>query len=95
VGSYGAKDLSLRGAAARLERACTANGIPHDVKEYPGAGHAFLDDHDPADKPSWLPVMERVGGVGYHDPSARDARQRITAFFGEYLKTEPGSPAST
>jgi carboxymethylenebutenolidase len=94
VGSYGAKDLSLRGAAARLERACTADGIPHDVKEYPGAGHAFLDDHDPADKPSWFSVVERVGGIGYHDPSARDARQRITAFFGEYLKTGPGSSAS-
>ena len=37
VGSYGAKDWTLRGAADRLERALTADGIEHDIK-YPGAG---------------------------------------------------------
>ena len=45
VGSYGAKDWTLRGAAERLERALSANGVEHDVKQYPGAGHAFLNDH--------------------------------------------------
>jgi len=44
VGSYGAKDWTLRGAAARLERTLTGNGIEQDIKEYPGAGHAFLND---------------------------------------------------
>src|SRR5258706_5722406 len=42
VGSFGARDLTLRGAAGRLEGALTAAGIPHDVKEYPDAGHGFL-----------------------------------------------------
>jgi carboxymethylenebutenolidase len=32
VGSYGAKDWLLRGAAGRLERALTAVGVDHDVK---------------------------------------------------------------
>ncbi|MDW8234125.1 MAG: dienelactone hydrolase family protein, partial [Roseiflexaceae bacterium] len=41
--SYGAKDVTLRGAAGRLERALTALGVDHDVKEYPDAGHAFLN----------------------------------------------------
>jgi carboxymethylenebutenolidase len=86
VGSYGARDLTLRGAAGRLERACAANGIPHDVEEYPGAGHGFLDRHDPADKPVWFSAMEKVSPIGYHDPSARDARQRIATFFSEHLK---------
>ena len=45
VGSYGAKDRTQRGAAQRLERALTANGIEHDVKEYPDAGHSFLNNH--------------------------------------------------
>ena len=56
------------------------------MKEYPGAGHGFLDRHDPADKPAWFSAMEKVAPIGYHDPSARDARQRIATFFGEYLK---------
>ena len=48
-GSYGAKDRSLarRGGQARAGRS-TAVGVPHDVKEYPDAGHSFLNDHDGA-----------------------------------------------
>ena len=81
VGSYGAKDWTLRGAAERLDRALTANGVEHDVKEYPGAGHAFLNDHrDP------LSRMMRVVHLGYHEPSATDARPRIVSFFNTHLK---------
>jgi len=55
--------------------------VPHDVKVYPGAGHAFLNDHrDP------LSRMLRVTGIGYHEPSASDARRRIIAFFDTHLK---------
>jgi len=81
VGSYGAKDFGLRGAADRLERALAANGVAHDVKEYPDAGHSFLDNHDFA-----LFKMSKVVGIGYHEPSARDARRRIVAFFDAHLK---------
>jgi hypothetical protein len=28
----------------------------------------------------------RAAGAGWHEESARDARQRITAFFSEHLK---------
>ncbi len=88
VGSYGAKDFTLRGAAPRLERALTADGIEHDIKEYPGAGHAFLNDHrDP------LSRAMRVVNIGYHEPSAKDARQRIISFFHEHLKSH--EPAGT
>jgi carboxymethylenebutenolidase len=86
VGSYGARDRFTRGAADRLERALTTVGVPHDVKLYPGAGHAFLNDHrDP------LSRAMRVTGIGYHEPSASDARRRIVAFFDTHLKptTQP------
>ena len=82
VGSFGAKDRTLRGAAAKVERALTAVGVPHDVKEYPDAGHSFLNDHDSV----LFSVMGRVIGGGYHEPSARDARQRIVEFFDAHLK---------
>jgi carboxymethylenebutenolidase len=42
VGSYGRRDPSLRGAAARLDAALDKAGVTHDVKEYPAASHAFL-----------------------------------------------------
>ena len=86
VASYGAKDRRLRGAADRLERALTAVGVDHDVKEYPEAGHAFLNDHDPADVPILFAVMGKfAGGGGYHEPSAQDARHRILSFFNTHL----------
>jgi carboxymethylenebutenolidase len=81
VGSYGARDRFTRGAAGRLERILTNVGVPHDIKVYPGAGHAFLNDHrDP------LSRAMRVTGIGYHEPSAQDARRRIIAFFDTHLK---------
>jgi carboxymethylenebutenolidase len=89
VGSYGGKDRSPlgRSAAPRLEQALTALGVDHDVKVYPGAGHGFINDPDPADATPLLIFLAKISGTGYHEPSARDARRRITAFFGTHLKT--------
>jgi carboxymethylenebutenolidase len=90
VGSFGGKDKALRGAAARLESSLTSLGIDHDVKEYPDAGHAFLNDHGGAGDPE--PTFFKVigwlapGRAGYHEGSARDARTRIVAFFDAHLK---------
>ena len=86
VGSYGARDRTLRGAADRLDRALTAAGVEHDVKEYPGAGHSFLNDHDRADLPAIFAVTVKLMPAGYHEPSAQDARRRILAFFATHLK---------
>jgi carboxymethylenebutenolidase len=86
VGSYGAKDWGLRGAATRLDRVLTAVGVDHDVKEYADAGHGFLNDHDPADVPLALRVVARITRTGYHEPSAQDARRRIISFFNTHLK---------
>jgi carboxymethylenebutenolidase len=81
VGSFGGKDRTLRGAAARLEAALTRLGVDHDVTEYADAGHSFLNDHDS--------VLFRVAGTlmggGHHEPSAADARRRILAFFARHL----------
>ena len=89
IGSYGAKDPTCRGAAARLDRALTAAGVEHEVKEYPEAGHSFLNDHhDP------LFRMLKVAGIGYHEPSERDARRRISAFFAACLKAPVAKPSA-
>ena len=92
VASYGGRDRSQRHAAARVERALTVNHVDHDVKEYPGAGHGFLNDHEGAGdrvSPVLVPMMALMGKLianGYHEPSARDARRRIVAFFDRHLK---------
>lgn len=90
VASYGAKDRALRGAAGRLEATLTAVGVEHDVKEYPDAGHAFLNDHDGAGDhtPLLFAVFGKLSkGAGYHEAAARDARRRIVSFFDAHLKT--------
>jgi len=92
IGSFGARDRTLRGAAARLEGALTAAGVVHDVKEYADAGHSFLNDHDPAEVSKLLLVLGRLSGSEYHEASARDARRRIVAFFGQHLKGGPTAP---
>lgn len=87
VGSFGGKDPSLRGAAARLDSALTANGVAHDVMEYPEASHSFLNDHQRQDTPRIFVVMNSLVGAGYHEESAQGARKRIVGFFGEQLKS--------
>jgi carboxymethylenebutenolidase len=82
VGSYGAKDCFNRGIAAQLEKVLTAVGVAHDVKEYPDAGHSFLNDHRDA-----LFKMMKIIGIGYHAPSAEDARRRIVSFFNMHLRS--------
>ncbi len=82
VASYGGKDV-LRGSAAKLQRALTSAGVPNDVKEYPNAGHSFLNDA-PAG-PRWLQPVERVLKVGPEPASAADAWRRIDGFFREHL----------
>lgn len=86
VGSFGAKDRTLRGAAAKLETALTKNNVPHDVKEYAEAGHSFLNDHEPSEVPALLKVTRGFMAAGYHEPSALDARRRIVDFFNTHLK---------
>ena len=84
VASYGAKDRSLRGTAAKLEGTLERAGVEHDVKEYPDAGHSFLNRHDFGPGGALL----RVAGIGYHAPSAEDAWGRILRFFATHLGGE-------
>ena len=66
-GSYGAKDTSI--PAADVEAWTAALAVPHDVKIYPEAGHAFFDDT----RSSYVPS------------AAQDAWMRVQAFFKEQL----------
>jgi carboxymethylenebutenolidase len=83
VGSYGGRDRGLRGAAPKLEAALTKAGIDHDVREYPSAGHAFLNDAEAG--PRALRPLMRVAGVGPEPTAAADAWRRIEAFFATHL----------
>jgi carboxymethylenebutenolidase len=83
VASYGGRDRSLRGAAGRLDAALEKAGVIHDVKEYPAASHAFLNDAETG--PRALRPLLRVAGIGPEPESAKDAWGRIERFFSAYL----------
>jgi len=68
VGSYPEKDFTA-GAGRALDQALEANGIAHDIKIYPGAGHSFFNDR----------------GRAYNKPAADDSWTRVLSFFGEHL----------
>ena len=86
VGSYGGADRSPDGAQRRPATRAGALGVDHDVKVYPGAGHGFINDPDPADATPLLIFLARISGTRYQEPSARDARRRNAAFFTKHLK---------
>src|SRR5207248_6656411 len=82
VGSYGAKDYWTQGVALKLQQTLAAAGVVHDVKEYPDAGHSFLNNHEDF----WFKAM-RVIHIAYHEASAEDARRRIAAILRQNLRS--------
>jgi carboxymethylenebutenolidase len=81
VASYGARDLLLPGAAAKLD-AGLAPEVTRDIKEYPGVGHSFMNDWP---TPGPVRVVERIAGLHHSSPQAQDAWERILAFFDAQL----------
>ncbi len=88
VASYGRRDRALRGRAVKLESALQTLGIEHDVKEYPNAGHSFMNR---ITGPALNPALAFVG-LNYHHPSAEDSWRRVLSFFDAHLGA--GSAAS-
>ena len=80
IGSYGALAKWEKGDADRLEQALQRALVPHDVKEYPDAGHSFMNNHH-----SFVLKILRFTGIGYNEPATQDARRRIAAFFHTHL----------
>lgn len=81
VASYGGRDGSLKGAAARLRDNLNELGIPNDVKEYPEAGHGFINQAD-----HWMARFMVRFGAGYREEDAEDSWRRILAFFAEHVR---------
>jgi carboxymethylenebutenolidase len=84
VGNFGGKDRTLPGGAAKLESVLDRLGVAHDVKEFPHAGHAFLNDRETG--PKVLRPLFRVMGIGPDPQSAPEAWQRIEDHFSRHLK---------
>lgn len=82
IGSYGAKDRWNQGVADELQRALERALIAYDVKEYPDAGHSFMNNHDSF----WFRLLRFVD-IAYNESATLDARRRIAAFFHAHLQS--------
>ncbi|MFE4837425.1 dienelactone hydrolase family protein [Arthrobacter sp. NPDC056691] len=90
VANYGARDRTLRGAAARLEAALDAVDVEHDVREFPTAGHSFLNDQE--EGPRALRPLTRVMGIGPDPAAAPEAWRRIEEHFAKHLRSPSIAP---
>ncbi|WP_427129412.1 dienelactone hydrolase family protein [Pseudarthrobacter sp. S9] len=83
VANFGGKDRTLPGEAAKLASVLDQLGVDHDIKEFPTAGHAFLNDAE--EGPRLLRPLIRVLGIGPDPQSAPEAWQRIEDHFAKHL----------
>jgi len=90
IGSYGGRSPFERGVAEDLERALERALVAHDVKEYPDAGHSFMNNN----QHFWFKLL-RFAGIAYNEPATLDARRRIAAFFHFHLGGEGVQPADS
>jgi Dienelactone hydrolase and related enzymes len=84
VGSYGGLAQWERGVADQLAAALERALVAHDVKEYPDAGHSFMNRHRGY---GFLRIVQ-LRSIGYNEPATMDARRRIVAFFNLHLKEQ-------
>jgi carboxymethylenebutenolidase len=82
VASYGARDRTLPGRADRLEAALESLNVAHDVKEYPNAGHSFMNRISTG---PFGPAVKFLG-FNYEHDAAEDAWRRIGDFFEQHLR---------
>lgn len=82
VASYGQRDRALPGRSERLRHALDQLNVDHDVKEYPAAGHSFMNRINVG--PLFAPIVKFVG-VNYERAATEDAWRRILEFFAAHL----------
>jgi carboxymethylenebutenolidase len=83
LGNYGGSDSQLKGAKEKLDKALSGLGVSHDIKEYPGAGHAFMNPKQ-GGGPAFGTLL-RISGAKPNPEAAKDAWLRIERFFAEHL----------
>jgi carboxymethylenebutenolidase len=72
LGLFGDADVSIpAGTVEEFDVLLDEVGVEHEVVVYPDSGHAFFRDSDP---------------TVYKPEASKDAWERLTKFFGKYLK---------
>jgi carboxymethylenebutenolidase len=83
VAGFGELDAPFLDHAHRLEKHLDEIGVAHDVKIYPGVGHAYMNDHGGG-------MLAAIGRrtkmrAAYDETAAEDSWRRMLGFFAEHL----------
>ncbi len=83
VAGFGELDAPFIDHAHRLEQHLAKLGVPHDVKIYPGVGHAYMNDHGGG----LLAAIARRTPMraGFDENASEDSWRRMLAFFAQHL----------
>lgn len=84
VASYGERDRVFAKHAVRAKENLAKHEIVHDVKLYPEAGHAFMNQIE--DHKIMTALTRPFMSVEYNREAAEDAWLRIEKFFATYLR---------
>src|SRR5487761_1349478 len=94
VASFGGRDrMPAPGTAARLSGVLERLRVDHDVKEYPGVGHSFMNDHQGRAATVLAPLAKVLLHLGYNEEASEDSWSRILDFFRLHL--EQGQPTTS
>jgi len=82
VAGYGGRDKLFAAQGRRLASHLEKLDVPHDVREYPEAGHSFMSPHTGvmATLGAWGPMA-----VGFDPQAEADSWQRMKTFFQRHL----------
>ncbi len=83
VAGYGAKDRVFGPQAKRLRDHLVTLGVAHDLRVYPQAGHAYMNQHEGL--VAWL-AAHSPEAAGYEHGAAEDSWTRMLEFFERHLR---------
>ncbi len=83
VAGFGELDKPFIAHAHNLEKHLAELGVPHDVKIYPGVGHAYMNDHGGGLMAAF--AKRTPMRAGYDEQAAEDSWRRMLAFFAAHL----------
>lgn len=87
IACYGAKDRMMGSQPGRLRERCAAVGVTPEIHVLEGAGHSFLTQGTSRIGP----IMGLLTGAGYREAPAKEAWEKIFAFFDRELGSTEGA----
>lgn len=86
VAGFGAADRMVPGQADHLRRHLESLGVQHDIEEYDGVGHSYMNQAEGLVTTPMIALFRAARmTIGYDHEASEDSWRRMLAFFDEHL----------